>query len=95
MLNIRKREDFSKKLPTYQRRMDTLSRLLASQSICVATAVINKKLYIATNELYNMSKKSNGILVSINKTFSYFRQIANQNPCTPDECLKVFQNMFP
>jgi hypothetical protein len=58
-----------------ERRHDTLARLLASKSICVAVAILNDNsgptLYVSSNELYVSSKK-NTKSTSIDNILKYF-----------------------
>jgi len=43
-----------KKLKIYDRRLDSLARLLECKHGCVATIIVNKKLYISGNATVNI-----------------------------------------
>jgi hypothetical protein len=59
-----------------ERRMDSLAILLAAESICVATAVIGEKVYIAANELHATSHQ-NKIRGAIDNIYNYFKDLTN------------------
>jgi hypothetical protein len=70
--------DHTHELHPDERRMDSLAVMLAAQSICVATAVISGKIYIAANELHathTESKKES----AISSIYEYFNNLA-RNP---------------
>jgi len=73
----RGRQDHTAETSAPNRRLDAFARLLATQSVCVATSMIDGRLHIAANELYTNSK-SNITIKSIEKIAQYFYQVANQ-----------------
>jgi len=69
-----------------QRRLDAISRLLAGNSECVATAIIDGQLIIAANDLYVTSQENNTIKY-IGKVQEYFQSFKT---ASPDKRKKAF-----
>jgi hypothetical protein len=76
----RDRQDFTLELPVHKRRLDSLAKLLASNSECVAVCVLEGRLFIAANELYSGSL-DNIVNSSIKKIMNYIQCISsNKKP---------------
>lgn len=78
----RSRIDHTQELEPPERRLDELARLFAAESICVAVAVIDGKLYATANGLYKKSRSSGAdhISSSIKSVGEYFRNLAIRQP---------------
>lgn len=77
MDKFRERRDFFKTLSSSKRKLDSLARILSGDSTCVAISVVDKRLIVAANELYQKSSPKNVIFTLIQKITCYFRGLAN------------------
>ena len=84
--DLRHRLDLTEKTDSSERRLDSLARLLAvgSGSVCVAIAVFNKQLIIASNSFFaganpprTGTRDNNEELRAIREILDYFRKVAN------------------
>ncbi len=90
--DLRHRLDLTEKTDSSERRLDSLARLLAvgSGSVCVAIAVFNKQLIIASNSFFaganpprTGTRDNNEELRAIREILDYFRKVANgEDPST-------------
>jgi hypothetical protein len=78
----RSRVDHTQELEPPERRLDEIARLFAAESICVAVAVIDGRLYATANGLYKKSRSSGAdhITSSIKSIGEYFRNLAIRQP---------------
>lgn len=91
---MRRRLDLTEVTEPSNRRLDSLAKLLAtgSGSICVAVAIIDGKLVVASNEFYSKTKsrESNKKKEKIELMLEFFAKVARDNPVLPDERKKLF-----
>ena len=55
----RNRQDLTKTISPDQRRLDSLAKLLASHSECVAVSILDGKIHITANELFKGTQIEN------------------------------------
>jgi hypothetical protein len=89
---LRARQDLTAEYSASLRRLDTLARLLASHSQCVAVAISNDTLYITANELFKGSRDNNN-KVFIGSVIEHYRKLANAETISPDERNEIFKSI--
>lgn len=92
----RSREDFTKELSAYQRRLDSLAQLLAARSECVAVCIVNQELYIAANEFFIGSKtdnKGNANYAAIEEIMKYFQTLVRSKNQDNELRKNIFQTI--
>ena len=90
MNTTRERKDFFKSMSSSNRKLDSLARILSGNSICVAVSIINNRLIVAANELYENSMPTNRLVASINKVTLYFKKLACSEKLEDDERKNTF-----
>ena len=90
---IQSRLDRKNDIPVPLRRIDTLTKLCGASSQCVATAIIDGKLYFTANEIYKTSRDDNPTYILINKVSKYFSRLANGKPNLAKEREEVFREI--
>lgn len=81
-----------KGLPAPVRIRDAMARLLASESICVATALVEGELCITANELHSGSRE-NRTLRSISEIAHYFKALCGEEKPSKKYRENVFQKI--
>ena len=87
---IRRRKDYTGELAPFERRLDSLAKLLSGKSQCAAISVINKKFYITANEFHQNQKKNTQHQILISVIVTYFKDLSKEkNYIGPEENDKI------
>lgn len=87
------REDHTKETDAACRRLDSFARLLAGYSECVAVTLMDKKMYIAANELHPKHKGEQGgnrTYTTMVSVIEYFKKLANGENITSQQRRNFF-----
>jgi len=87
---LRGRKDFTSDRDPFERRLDSLARLLSGKSECVAVLVIDQKLYIAANEFKSNTTERHETLRLIKEVTAYFKDCATQESIPAARHREVF-----
>jgi hypothetical protein len=91
----RTRQDLTEEYAASIRRLDTLSRLLAGHSQCVAVALYSDTLYITANEFSKNSRENNSNKALITNVIEYYTKLVNGETISPNHHNKIFKSICP
>jgi hypothetical protein len=87
----RNRQDSTKILSPEQRRLDSLAKLFAAHSECVAVFILDGQIYITANELFKGTQiENNKNYAAIKEIMGYFQKMAKSESITPEERENIF-----
>lgn len=91
----RERVDYTKERASEQRILDSLAKVLAARSECIAVVIVNQQLYIASNDLFIGSQTTkNKNYKSIMSIIGYFRKIIANNEAEQENMLVEKEHIF-